>query len=385
MTDQREWIPYGRQSIDQHDVDAVIEVLKSDWLTTGPAVSRLEKDICANVGVPFGVAVSSGTAALHCAMHAIGIHEGDEVILPPLTFAASANCVLYQGATPVFADVDADTLLLSPLAVEPLITPKTKAIIAVDYAGNPCDYKALRKLCDAHNLVLVADCAHSLGATVNGKSCAAFADIATFSFHPVKHITSGEGGMVVSARADWAEKCRRFRNHGIDSDHARRAREGTWRYSMVELGYNYRITDFQCVLAASQLQKLEFWLARRNDIAQMYDTVFGSDSRIWPIKQQHGARHAYHLYVLRLAKGYGTRERQVLFDFLRSRRIGVNVHYLPVYQHDYYIAHHHGDQVHCPNSEAAFERIISLPMYSTLTDAQVSYVIESVKDGLDAL
>ncbi|MBN2531021.1 MAG: DegT/DnrJ/EryC1/StrS family aminotransferase [Deltaproteobacteria bacterium] len=380
-----DFIPYGRQSIDRDDEAAVLDALRSPLLTTGPRVAQFEQDMCQYLGVPFAVAVSNGTAALHCAVHAAGIGKGDEVILSPLTFAASANCVLYLGATPVFADVLADTLLIAPVDVEKKITSRTRAIIAVDYAGQPCDYTALRELCNRYHLVLIADCAHSLGATYGDRSCAFHADLATYSFHPVKHITSGEGGLVTTHRKEWADAMRRFRNHGIDADHAQRSREGTWRYTMKTLGYNYRITDIQCALASSQLKKIDGWLERRQQIAKQYDAAFAGDHRLDPLYVHENRTHAYHLYVLRLAEQYGANARQQLFDFLRSRRIGVNVHYIPVYQHDYYVQHHNGGYVHCPNTESACERIMSLPMFNSLSDDAVARVIAAVQQGLSDL
>ena len=383
VSENTAYIPYSRQTIDQEDLDAVMTALSSRFLTTGPGVTEFESAMCAYLKVRHGVAVSSGTAALHTAVNAAGIGEGDEVIVSPLTFAASANCVLYQRGVPVFADIDPDTMLISPASVADRITSKTRAVIAVDFAGQPCDYKALRSLCDRHGLILIADSAHSPGATFMGRSSAAWADLAAYSFHPVKHITSGEGGMVMTHHVEWLEKMRRFRSHGIDMAHNQRSRIGTWRYSMVELGYNYRISDFQCALALSQLKKLDKWLARRREIAALYDASFNSDARLSPLVVRDDVAHAYHLYVIRLAEKYGGAERQRLFEFLRGENIGVNVHYIPVYQHEYYIREQNGKEVDCPNTESSFQRILSIPMYSSLTDAQVQRVIGTVKRGLD--
>ncbi|MBN2714296.1 MAG: UDP-4-amino-4,6-dideoxy-N-acetyl-beta-L-altrosamine transaminase [Deltaproteobacteria bacterium] len=385
VSDASGFIPYARQTIDSDDIAAVTAALRSDLITTGPVVRTFETEMCDFLHVPYGVAVSNGTAALHAAVYAAGVGDGDEVIVSPLTFAASANCVLYQRGTPIFADVDADTLLLKPTAVESKISKHTKAVIAVDYAGQPCDYTALRALCDRYHLTLIADCAHSPGAAFQNKSSAQWADIATYSFHPVKHLTSGEGGMVVTRSETLARRMRQFRNHGIDSDHLNRAAAGTFEYRMVTLGYNYRICDFQCALASSQLKKLAHWIERRRQIAAMYDDAFNSDERMAPLRVHHDAFHVYHLYVIRLATRYTAVDRRALFDQLRASGIGVNVHYLPVYRHDYYQQHFKGCSNNCPNADAAYDRIISIPMYSALSDQQVMRVISAVQKGLDSL
>ena len=234
------FLPYGRQIIDDEDIAAVTDALRSDWLTTGPAVERFERSVCAFTGVGYGVAVNNGTAALHTAMFALGIGPGDEVIVPPMTFAATANCVLYQGGTPVFADVDTDTLLIDPAAVDAAVTPRTRAIIGVDYAGQPCDWDALRSIADRRKLALVADACHALGGEYKGRKAGVLADVTVFSFHPVKHITTGEGGMVTTDDASLAEKMRRFRNHGITTTAAQREKAGGWFYEMADLGRNYR-------------------------------------------------------------------------------------------------------------------------------------------------
>ena len=286
------FIPYGRQSIDEKDVAAVCSVLRSDWLTTGPKVGEFERAVADYVGAEHGAAVSSGTAALHCAMYALGIGPGDEVIVPPMTFAATANCVVYQGGTPVFADVEPDTLLIDPAEVERKITDRTRAIIAVDYAGQPCDYEALRRIADRHGLALVADGCHALGAEYRGRKDGTLADMTAFSFHPVKHVATGEGGMVVTDDEAFAEKIRLFRNHGITTDHRQREALGSWFYEMVDLGYNYRMTDIQCALGISQLKKLPEFLERRRLIAARYDAAFGDSDTIFPLGCRENVFHA---------------------------------------------------------------------------------------------
>ena len=264
-------IPYAHQSIDESDVRAVAEVLRSDWVTTGPKVQEFEEAMTAFTGARAGVAVSNGTAALHAAAYAAGIGAGDEVIVPAMTFAASANCVLYLGGTPVFADVLEGSLLLDPAQVEAKLTPRTKAILAVAYTGHPADYDALRAIADRHGLLLIADAAHSLGAEYKGRQVGTLADLTTFSFHPVKHVTTGEGGMVVTDKPELAERMRIFRNHGISTDARVRAEKGTWYYEMVDWGYNDRLTDIQCALGISQLRRLPRSLARRRTIAARYE------------------------------------------------------------------------------------------------------------------
>jgi perosamine synthetase len=368
-------IPYGRPSLDDEDVAAVVRVLRSEWLTTGPAVSEFEAAFAAATGSSEAVAVSSGTAALHAAMHALGVGPGDEVIVPTLTFAASANCVLFTGATPVFADVDPATLLVDPRSVESLVSPRTKAIIAVDYAGQPCDYPALRALADRHALALVADACHSLGGSLDGRPVGTLADLSCFSLHPVKHVTTGEGGVVTTADAELAARMRRFRNHGITSDHRERAETGSWFYEMVELGFNYRITDFQCALGTSQLRKLPRWIAQRQDLALYYDEVFADVDGIEPLAVHAGVGHAYHLYVVQVD------DRDDLFARLRHDGIGANVHYVPVHLHPYYRERLGTGPGLCPVAEAAYERIISLPLFPELSYDEAAFVARAVIIG----
>lgn len=369
-------IPYGRHLIDSEDIQGVRDVLQSDWLTTGPKVSEFEAAVAAFVQSEHAVAVSSGTAALHTAMHCLGIGPGDEVIVPAMTFVATANSVVFCGGTPVFADVDQDTLLIDPMGVEAKITANTKAIIAVDYAGQPCDYAGLRKICQEHGLVLVADACHSLGAIQGGIPASRWADMAVFSFHPVKHITTGEGGMVVMNRADWVKKARMFRNHGIETDHRERERQGTWLYDMVELGYNYRITDIQCALGISQLKKLPRWIEQRRGLALYYSQLLWDINWLEPLKQVSDG-HAWHLYVVRL-KEAGL--RQQLFHFMRQRGVGVNVHYLPVHLHSFYRNRFHTTPGLCPVAEDAYGRILSLPMHHGMTYSDVEYVVGCLRE-----
>jgi len=373
-------IPYGRQTIDEDDIKAVVEVLRSDWLTTGPKVAEFEKVFAQYVGAKYAVVVSSGTAALHAAMYAIGIKPCDEVIVPPITFAASVNCVVYQGGTPVFSDVEPDTLLLDPDQIETKITSKTKTIIAVDYAGHPCDYDSLRKIADKYNLVLVADACHALGAEYKGEKTGTLADLNIFSFHPVKHITTGEGGMITTNDPDLAGRIRLFRSHGITTDARQREEQDSWFYEMVDLGYNYRMTDFQCALGIAQLRKLPKFLKRRREIAARYDEAFASLSGINPLVVRHDSLHAYHLYVVRVDSGALGIDRTALFTSLRERGIGVNVHYIPVHLHPFYRDKFNTGPGLCPFAEAAYEQIISIPMFPGMTDEDVDYVLKFMKE-----
>ena len=370
-----DFIPYGRQLIDDEDIAAVEQVLRSDWLTTGPSVEAFERALAEVAGVEHAVAVCNGTAALHAAMYAANVRPGDEVVVPPMTFAASANCAVYLGATPVFADVQPGTLLLDPERAAAAITPRTRAMVAVDYAGQPCDHGALRQLAAGHDVTLVADACHAIGASLSGQPAGSLADLSCFSFHPVKHITSGEGGAITTADPELATRMRTFRNHGITTDHRQRSEQGSWFYEMVDLGFNYRITDFQCALGQSQLRKLPGWIQRRQAIAARYDLAFAEVPGVEPLTLLPDREHAYHLYVVQLAPPL---DRGAVFAALRERGIGVNVHYVPVHLHPYYRQRFGTGEGLCPVAEAAYARIISLPMFPAMTDAQVQRVIEQV-------
>jgi perosamine synthetase len=381
---RKDLLPYGRQSISEADVGAVVEALQSDWLTTGPRVAELEGAFAAFVGTREAVAVANGTAALHATMAALEIGPGDEVIVPPMTFAATANSVLYRGARPIFADVEPDTLLLDPMAVSDRIGPRTRAIIAVDYAGQPCDYDALRGLAEPRGLALVADACHAVGGALRGRSVGTLADLSTFSLHPVKHFTAGEGGLVSTDDPARAAVMRRFRNHGITTDHRQRAEAGSWFYEMTELGFNYRLTDIQCALATSQLVRLPSWVERRRHIAAAYDRALNEHPAIRPLAVHPEARHAYHLYVVRLRPEALRVGRKEVFAALRAEGIGCNVHYVPVHLHPYYQRTLGTGPGLCPVAEAAYKEILSLPMFSAMTDQDVSDVLKAVTKVCEA-
>ena len=364
------FLPYGKQEIGDADIKAVVEALCSGWLTTGPRVSEFEKVFAAHCGAGEGVAVNSGTAALHCAMRAIGVAPGDEVIVPAITFAASANAAVYEGATPVFADVEADTLLIDPASVATRITSRTKAIVAVDYAGQPADYNALRAIAKDRGIALVADACHAPGATYQGRKVGTLADVSCFSFHPVKHLTTCEGGMTVTDDAAMAAHMRRFRNHGIDSDHRSREKAGAHAYDMVELGFNYRLPDVQCALGLAQLSRLTGWVASRQKIAGWYAEALAGMAEVTPLSLHRDRTHAYHLYVVKLADGI---DRDRVFARLRAEGIGANVHYAPVHLHSFYRSRGYGPGL-APAAEAVSQQILTLPMFPAMTRADVARV-----------
>jgi perosamine synthetase len=374
-----EVLPYGKQWIDDDDIAAVVAVLRSDWLTTGPVVPEFEAAFAGLCDAAESVAVSSGTAGLHTAMYALGIGPGDDVIVPPLTFAATANAVLYVGATPVFADVDPGTLLLDPSRAESRITARTRAIIGVDFAGQPCEWTALRELAGRHGLKLVADACHAVGAAYHGRPAGSLADVSVFSLHPVKHVTTGEGGVCTTDDAALAARMRTFRSHGITSDARQRAQTGAWYYEMVELGYNYRITDFQCALGLSQLKKVGVWGERRREIAARYDAALRDIPGFEPLAVRSDALHAYHLYVVRVDGTQPGGGRDAAFDALRAEGIGANVHYVPVHLHPYYRERLGTGPGLCPVAEQAFGEILSLPIFPRMSDADIADVITALR------
>lgn len=376
------FLPYGRQEIGDADIKAVVEALCSDWLTTGPRVGQFEKAFARFCGAAEGVAVNSGTAALHAAMRAVGAGPGDEVIVPAITFAASANAAVYEGAIPVFADVEENTLLIDPAKAESLITPKTKAIVAVDYGGQPADYAALRMLTKDKGIRIVADACHAPGATYMGCPVGTLGDISCFSFHPVKHLTTCEGGMALTDDPDLAAHMRRFRNHGIDSDHRKREAEGTFAYDMVELGYNYRLPDVQCALGMAQLERLPQWVMQRRRVADWYEQALNDVAHVRPLRVHEDRTHAYHLYVVRLDLSKLKMSRAQAFAHLRGGGIGANVHYAPVYLHSFYRDRGYAPGL-CPMAERVYEEILTLPMFPAMTRADVERVAGVLRELAD--
>lgn len=368
------YIPYGRQSLDEEDIQAVVEVLKSDYLTTGPRVADFEKKVAEYVGAKYAVAVCNGTAALHVACLAAGIGAGDEVITSPITFAASANCALYCGATPVFADIDAKTYNIDPKEIEKKITPKTKAIIPVHYTGQPCDMDEIHAIAQKHNLLVIEDGAHALGAVYKGKKIGTISEMTCFSFHPVKPITTGEGGMVVTDDEEIYQKLLLYRSHGITREEELLSeQQGAWYYEQIELGYNYRITDISCALGSSQLNKIDSFLERRRAIAQRYNEAFSKVDGIVIPYQKEGCESGWHLYMIQVT----SKDRKEVFDKLRATGVGVNVHYIPVYHHPYYQKHGYSDCC-CKIAECFYANAISLPIFPLMTIEEQDYVIEQV-------
>ncbi len=370
-------LPYGRQNITDDDIRAVVDCLKSDWLTTGPKVGEFEKAFSKQVGARDSVAVANGTAALHAMMFAVGVRPGDEVVVPALTFAASANSVLYLGGKPVFADCESSTLLIDPADVAKKVTAKTKAILAVDFAGQPCDYAALRSLASDRKIALLADGCHALGGRSERGNVGALADLTAFSFHPVKHITTAEGGMVSGFDDKLLKRARLFRNHGITTEFRERHERGQTAYEMTELGFNYRLSDVQCALGMSQLSRIEANVDRRNALAREYGQKLRRLPGLSPLSVRAGVHHAYHLYIVRLDDQW-TVSRDEVVRALRAEGIGANVHYAPVFHHPYYERLGYQKGI-CPQAERAALSVITLPLFPEMTSSDVDDVVAALE------
>ena len=369
-------IPYGRQCIDEDDIEAVVQTLKSDWLTCGPRVDEFENSLNNYIGSKFAVAVNSGTSALDIAIASLELPIGSEVITTPFTFAASANCALYNSCRPIFADINRKTFNIDPEQIKKRITKKTKAIVYVDFAGHPCEIKEISEIAEKFDLYLIEDAAHALGAEYRGKRVGTFADITEFSFHPVKHITTGEGGALTTNNEELAQKLKILRTHGIDRSAKERYGAASYLYDMKYLGRNYRITDIQCALGISQMRKIDKFISRRREISQIYREEFEKmESEIGLQTEEDYAKNAYHLFTILVKK----KKRDTVFAELRKRNIGVNVHYIPTYKFTYYKRFKINEKEY-PNTEQIFSQIISLPMYYSLTDEELAYVIKTVKD-----
>lgn len=367
-------IPYGHQTISEEDIKAVVKVLRSDYLTTGPSIEEFERTVADYVGAKYAVAVSNGTAALHIACLAAGIGEGDEVITTPITFAASANCILYCGGTPVFADIDERTYNIDPVDIERKITSKTKAIIPVHFTGQPCDMDSIYKIAKEHNLIVIEDGAHALGAEYKQRKIGGVSQMITFSFHPVKPITTGEGGMVVTNDEELFQRLKLFRSHGITrEENMLQQNEGGWYYEQLELGFNYRMTDIQAALGVSQMKKIDTFLKRRAEIAQRYNEALKNIPNLIIPEQLEGTKSGWHLYVIQIKNG----RRKEVFDSLRKDGIGVNVHYIPVYHHPYYRKKGY-ENTYCSNAEELYKNMITLPIYPGMDDDMQDFVLGRV-------
>jgi len=374
-------LPYGHHTVEEEDIEAVVSVLRSDWITTGPKVAEFEEAFAMYVGAGHAVCFSCGTAALHAAAFAAGLSSGDEAITTPLTFCATANSVLYMGATPVFADVCLDTMNIDPEEVAKSITAYTKAILPVDYASQPADLGAIMSLAEKHGLMVIEDATHALGAEYEKRKVGSISHMTVFSFHPVKHITTGEGGMVTTNNPDLARRLRAFRNHGIDLDAREQQREvkGQWYYEMVSLGYNYRLTDIGCALGLSQLQRLDANLARRHEIASSYSEAFKDMPSVTLPMVQPQVYPAWHLYPIRLDLTKLSCDRAEIFRALRAEGMGVTVHYIPVHLHPYYRSTFGYTGGEYPIAEESYERLITLPLFHGMTDQDIGDVIEAVE------
>ncbi len=373
------FIPYGKQYIDESDIEAVNVVLRSPYLTTGPRAAEFEEKLCELTGAKYAVAIANGTAALHAAAFAAGIGPGDEVIVTPMTFAASANCVLYCGGTPVFADIDQDTWNIDPKKIEEKITERTKAIIAVDFTGQVVQIDEIRALCDRYNLVFIEDAAHALGTKYKGQPVGSLADLTTYSFHPVKTITCGEGGAILTNDEEYYKRLSLFRSHGITRDPELLTHTPFNGYNeQIALGFNYRMTDFQAALGISQLGKFDRFSQRRKEIVRRYDAAFSQMPELRIQREIEESETTRHLYIIRINPDKLTVGRNEIYKALGAEKIGLQVHYIPVYYHPYYqnLGYKKGL---CPHAEALFEEIITIPLYYSLTDEDVKSVIEAVK------
>jgi len=372
-------LPYGHQWIDDEDIASVVEVLRGDWITQGPKVDEFERKVAEYCGVKYAVAVSSGTAALHAACSVAGISQGDEAITTPITFAATANSVIYCGGKPVFADIRQDTLNIDVKEIEKKLSSKTKAILPVDFAGHPADLDEIRAIAEKRKLIVIEDACHALGAEYKGKKLGSLSDMTIFSFHPVKHITTGEGGMILTNRKRYYEKLREFRHHGIIKGVNTLKNKGPWYYEIRNLGYNLRITDFQCALGISQLKKLDRFIERRREIAARYNEAFSEIEGIITPFEDAAVRAVYHIYAIQLRTEMLKVGRKEVFEALRAENMGVNVHYVPVHLHPFYRREFGYRKGRYPRAETYYERAITLPIFAGMSNDDAEDVIRAVR------
>lgn len=366
-------IPYSTQCIEQDDIQAVVDALGNEYLTGGPTVNEFEKKVAEYVGAKYAVAVSSGTAALHAACAVIGIHAGDEVITTPITWVSSANAALYCGGRPVFADIDKDTYNIDPNEIEKKTSTRTKAIIPVHYAGQPCDMERIHKIAEAHHLVVIEDAAHAIGATYKGDKVGSLSDMTIFSFHPVKHMTTCEGGMIATNNAELYEKLKLFRAYGMVKTEEKALQEGPWFSEQMSLGFNYRLSDVQCALGISQIKKIDKLIARRREIAKIYNSELKGYDIVLP-KQSADGDSSWHLYPIQV----NADRRKALYMQFREAGIGVGVHYYPVYKNTYYQQNGY-DDICCKVSERFYAGELSLPVHYRISDNDLDYIIEVAK------
>jgi len=371
------FIPYGHQWIDGDDIEEVVKVLRSDWITTGPKIEEFENALCKYIGCKYAVTVNSGTSALDIAVQSLNLPEGSEVITTPFTFVATSNAILYNGLKPVFADICSDTFNIDPDEIRKKISRDTRAIVYVDYAGQLCDIKAIKGIADEFDLYLIEDASHAIGAEYEGVKVGNFADLTIFSFHPVKHITTGEGGAVVTGDEELHRRLLLLRNHGIDKDaYDRYGPDASWAYDMKYLGRNYRITDFQAALGISQLKKLDGFIEKRSELTSMYDELLSDVDAVRLPVVRGDVKHAWHLYTVLLD---GSIDRDEFFKYMRAANIGVNVHYIPVYRHSYYARNFGFDPEDFPVTENVFKRIITLPLYPQMDIDDISYICGKIE------
>jgi UDP-4-amino-4,6-dideoxy-N-acetyl-beta-L-altrosamine transaminase len=377
---RKEFLPYGHHQIDSDDIKAVIDTLKSDFITQGPKIDEFEKIIAKYCKAHYAVVFSSGTTALHAAAFTAGINEGDEAITTPITFAASANCVLYLNGKIRFADIKKDTYNIDPQHIKKQITSKTKAIIPVDFTGQPCDIDEINDIAQKNKCVVIEDAAHALGAEYKGKKIGGFTDLTVLSFHPVKHITTGEGGMVLTNNEEYYEKLQQFRTHGITKNPKKmKKNEGPWYYEMQMLGYNYRLTDFQCALGISQFNKLDKFIKRRREIVNQYNKAFSDLEEIVTPYEKPDVKSSYHLYIIQLKLEKLKVDRKQIFNALRTENIGVHVHYIPVHLHPFYQENFGYKKGDYPLAENYYERALTIPLFPKMNSDDINDVINAVK------
>lgn len=377
-------LSYGKQWIDEQDILAVETVLRGDYLTTGPSIKEFEEQVADYVEARYAVAVNSGTAGLHIAMYGCGIKPGDEVLVTPMTFAASSNAILYMGAVPVFVDIEETTYNIDVNKIEEKITDKTRAIVAVDFTGQPADLERLRYLAKKYHLKFIEDAAHALGSEYQGRKVGSFADATIFSFHPVKPITTAEGGMVTTNDSEIYSRMMMFRSHGItrDMNYLQNKDEGSWYYEQQALGFNYRLTDLQAALGSSQLNRIDSFINKRREIAKIYDEAFKDEESLILPYQEENRKSGWHLYIIRINPQKLKADRKQIFEALQAENIGVNVHYIPVYYHPYYKNLGYAKGL-CPIAEKVYENIITIPLFPKMSQEDVNDVISAVKKVLN--